>query len=201
MLQSIVQIRPFVWRQGHGAILRLKRIGAQIVERYQTSGEFTIQKIVRLVDCTHTRICIVVGIHAEAERIVFPQGSSPPVCAVVTETVHSLGNTFLFQFGFATSFSLLFLLSFLLQLATSLFGNVRFDWITSKWRTNFGLTNAFSWIVQSSVLGSCGWLKIRIPKRLCSIWKLASTFTKRTICGKIIKNRPLRRRWLTKTAG
>lgn len=55
----------------------------QIVERNQSGGELAVEKVVRLIDGPHTRIRIVVGIHAEAERLVVPQWSSAPVAAVM----------------------------------------------------------------------------------------------------------------------
>lgn len=58
---------------------------AQIVECDQSGGELAVQKVVRLVDCADTRICVVVGVHAETKGLVVPQRSRSPVRVVVTD--------------------------------------------------------------------------------------------------------------------
>lgn len=60
---------------------------AQIVVRNQAGGELAVEEVVRLVDGAHARVRIVVGIHAEAERIVVPQWFRAPMRVVVAAGV------------------------------------------------------------------------------------------------------------------
>lgn len=86
----------------------------KIVKRYQAGGEFTIKIVVSLVDRSQARICVVVGIHAEAKRFVLPHRGRSPVVAVVAEAVHLFRQTFLLHLRLLVALSLLLTLALFL---------------------------------------------------------------------------------------
>lgn len=103
----------------------------KIVKRDQAGCKFTIQIVVSLIDCSQARVCVVVGVHAEAKRFVLPHRSRSPVIAVVAEAVHLFGQTFFLHLRFLVALSLLLTLTFFLQLLASISSDFLFEW----WRT------------------------------------------------------------------
>jgi len=72
------------------------------------------------IDCPQTGISIVIGIHAEAEGTIVPEGRCPPVLIVMREAVHLLRETFLLQTRLLDPLAFLLALTLLLQLASRL---------------------------------------------------------------------------------
>lgn len=99
----------------------------KIVKRDQARGEFTIKIVVSLIDCSQARVCVVVGVHAEAKRFVLPHRSRSPVIAVVAEAVHLFGQTFFLHLRFLVTLSLLLTLTFFLQLLASISSDFLFE--------------------------------------------------------------------------
>lgn len=94
----------------------------QIVKRYHSGREFTVQIVMGLIDRSYARIRVVDRIHAEAKRPVLPQWRRLPMVRVVTEAIHFFGQALLLQFGFAVTFAFLFALAFFLQLFAGITG-------------------------------------------------------------------------------
>lgn len=84
----------------------------------------------RLVDGSQARVRVVVGVHAETERLVVPNRLGSPVIFVVAEAIHLLGQTLLLHLGFLMTFALLLALAFFLQL----FAGVFRDFFLKRWR-------------------------------------------------------------------
>lgn len=81
----------------------------------------------RLIDSSNARVRIVVGVHAEAERFIIPNGRSPPVIFVVAETVHLLGHAVLLHLRLLMAFAFLLALSFFLELLSGVFRDFFLD--------------------------------------------------------------------------
>lgn len=71
-----------------------------------------------LIDGSNARVCIIVGIHAKAKRLIIPERCGFPVIVVMAEAVHSLRDTFLFHARFFVLLPFLFAQTFLFEFAT-----------------------------------------------------------------------------------
>lgn len=93
---------------------------SQVVEGDQSRGELAVEEVMCRVNGAQTGVRVVVGIHAEAEGTVVPQGRCAPVLIVVREAVHLLRQTLLLEARLLDALALLLALSLLLQLASCL---------------------------------------------------------------------------------
>lgn len=87
----------------------------QIVKRHESRGELAVEEVVRHVDRAHTRVRVVVRVHAEAERSGAPERRGAPVIVVVLEAVHLLRQALLLQLGLLPELSLFLPQSLFLQ--------------------------------------------------------------------------------------
>lgn len=82
----------------------------------------------------YARVRVVVGVHTEAKRFVVPQRRRTPVTTVVTETIHSFGQTLLLHFGLSVPFPFLLLLTLFLQFTASITSQIWFNGCTVEER-------------------------------------------------------------------
>lgn len=99
----------------------------EVVEGDQAGGELAVEIIVRLIDGAQARESVVVGVHAEAERLVLPHRRGPPVVAVMAEAVHLLRQTFLLHLRLLVAFLLLLPLTFFLELLAGVASDFLFE--------------------------------------------------------------------------
>lgn len=57
----------------------------QIIVRYHACSELAVEEVMSGIDCSHTRVGVVVRIHAEAKWFVIPKWWCTPMTIVVTD--------------------------------------------------------------------------------------------------------------------